>query len=267
MITEMSRKATLRGMQMILAIAALGVAAFPVWAGTNTCDSSGAQGEKIGIVNPSTGDAKAVGPGLPPGTRVTSDIVGGDGCVFPGSLGTIDCYDAADPILPYRVVWDDGCGVYQCYTGCNPQCSTSWWVGFGDISEAGGSWPAAAYTRIDVFGGNLTTLRQYRDEVLNATQEGQDLVSRLYDNQYEVAAAILSHRGLAISTARLVKGLLPEVRAILDGGTGELTPTMQAQALALLAAYGENASPPLHALIADITSVLADPKAIEVFGF
>ncbi|NQU40552.1 MAG: hypothetical protein HQ523_11410 [Lentisphaerae bacterium] len=71
----------------------------------------------------------------PSGTRVIAIVNGPSGstCIVAGNTGTIFCYDASDPNLPYLVNWDVACGFSQSQV-CGVTAPNGWWVAFSDVN-------------------------------------------------------------------------------------------------------------------------------------
>lgn len=128
-------------------------------------------------------------------------------------------------------------------------------------------WPKRAYRRIALDGEGLSVFRNYRDKFLNASEQGRDLVSRLYSEQSEIARLLLTHPSLAEQTADAVTDVLPLVQAILAGEHVSLPPSTQAESLQLLTAFEKISSPALRSLIGDARSILQDGDALSTFGF
>lgn len=74
---------------------------------------------------------------IPVNTKVsaTVDHPSGSTCILKGYTGTVYCYDAGDPSLPYLVNWDQNCGFEQCQV-CGRCAPHGWWVGASDITPA-----------------------------------------------------------------------------------------------------------------------------------
>jgi hypothetical protein len=96
-----------------------------------------------------------------PGDRVRAvvDAPAASDCINAGDEGTIVCYDASDPNLPYLVNWDNGCGFAQDQV-CGVMAEHGWWVGFDEVELVDGGDPTpppvdGACATFDLFTGIL----------------------------------------------------------------------------------------------------------------
>jgi len=98
-----------------------------------------------------------------------------------------------------------------------------------------------------VSGENLTLLRQYRDEVLNRSDQGKNFITQVYDNSGAAFNVLLGHPELLAKARSLIQTNQGAVIRVLQGREGIIY--NPEEVLAFLQPFGEKAPPRLRALI------------------
>jgi hypothetical protein len=98
-----------------------------------------------------------------------------------------------------------------------------------------------------VSGENLTLLRQYRDEVLNRSDQGKNFVTQVYDNSAAAFNVMLGHPELLAKARNLIQANQGAVIRVLQGREGIIY--NPEEALSFLQSFGEKAPPRLRALV------------------
>jgi hypothetical protein len=195
--------------------------------------------------------------------EATVDYPSGSDCIRKGDTGTVYCYDPNDPVLPYLVNWDNGCGFPQDQI-CGRLAPNGWWVGADEIREIS-SCPIAFLMESDLAGqSKLEVFRSFRDLVMNRTPEGKDYVKRFYDNKWEASYLLLRYPQLRRQTREALDSIFPSIEAAVQG-SARLTGADETVIEGVMDAYSEKASVGLRGTIEKARSDMKAGKFSTLF--
>lgn len=207
---------------------------------------------------------KSVPPNLDYGTRVQAVVnyPSGSDCILIGDTGTVYCYDAGDPQMPYLVNWDSNCGYEQCQV-CGVCAPHGWWVGYDEISSL---CPAARLlkTEIDLkkeAEKKLSVIRSYRNKVLSQNEPGREFIGLYYLHSTEINQIMTKNPGLSSKTASLLIKTLPAIEGAADTGKKLCLRTKTlSQINQILDEYKAQASPELAVAIEELRTFLKEQE-------
>lgn len=95
----------------------------------------------------------------------------------------------------------------------------------------------------------LSSLRNFRDDVLLFNQTGKEYVDLLYDHSEEIASLLSENPALRLHTAKVIVNMMPEVRAALNGEEMVISQELINEIEPLLGEFAVKASPDLKVTI------------------
>jgi len=135
-----------------------------------------------------------------------------------------------------------------------------------DLSEAE-EWNVVYDQMFTDASAALSPLRSYRDKTLAANAQGRQLVSELYEkHSAELVKILRTKPGLTARGALIIKGHLPGIKKVLNGGTMEMTRLQLAQVSKFLSDVASVGSAELKEYISSVQAVLKDEKALASLG-
>lgn len=125
-------------------------------------------------------------------------------------------------------------------------------------------WPMA-YDKMwgDQKGTNLSLLRQFRDDVLAASEVGRDYVFMLYNHSLEILILLLQDPSLIQETTAAIDELLPGITARLNGNEMILSKKQLADFGLLLSRFESKANPELKTAIRKVRKDMRERRAFE----
>ena len=128
-------------------------------------------------------------------------------------------------------------------------------------------WPGLYSEMFGVdFREDLHLLRDFRDEVLLASEMGKAYVGLLYDNSSEIASLLLNDKDLRTHTASVIEYLLPEIVALLNGEEAVVTPPMISAIETFLDDFEVQVSPGVKRIIKRVKEEIRKRDVLNQLG-
>jgi streptogramin lyase len=136
----------------------------------------------------------------------------------------------------------------------------------GQFVDQWGSWgtlPCPASVALGKEEDNLSLLRIFRDEVLTEDSRGQEYVNLFYRHARELTWLLVKDQELRSRTGQVLRRLLPQIQALLNGKEAILSVAVTQEVELLLDQLETKASPELLDTIEMIKEDLLDQPILE----